>query len=87
LRFAWKQPWLAKIVAKAWLYDWAQILFGKRVTLWVPVPAIATHLDTRALSPNVDWAALMNTIAASIDFEKSVDSNPYDRRVSSTSRA
>ncbi len=87
LRFAWKQPWLAKIVAKAWLYDWAQILFGNRVTLWVPVPAIATHLDTRALSPNVDWAALMNSIAASIDFEKSVDSNPYDRRVGSTSRA
>jgi hypothetical protein len=76
LGFVWTQPWLAKIVAKAWLYGWAEILFGKRIKLWVPVPAIATHLDTRALSPNVDWIALMNAIAASIDFENSADSNP-----------
>jgi hypothetical protein len=69
LRFAWQQPWLAKIVVKAWLYGWAQILFGSRVSLWVPVPAIATHLDTRALSPNVDWAALMHSIAGRIDLE------------------
>jgi hypothetical protein len=48
-----------KILAKAWLYGWRQILFGRRVKLWVPVPGIATHLDAKALSPNVDWIALM----------------------------
>jgi hypothetical protein len=48
-----------KILAKAWLYGWRQILFGRRVKLWVPVPGIATHLDANALSPNVDWIALM----------------------------
>ena len=48
-----------KILAKAWLYGWRQILFGRRVKLWVPVPGIATHLDANALSPNVDWIALV----------------------------
>ena len=48
-----------KILVKAWLHGWRQILFGKKLKLWVPVPGIATHLDTSALSPNVDWAALM----------------------------
>ena len=48
-----------KILVKAWLYGWRQILFGRRVKLWVPVPGIATHLDAKALSPNVDWIALI----------------------------
>jgi hypothetical protein len=46
-----------KILAKAWGYGWKQILFGARARLWVPVPAIATHLDSKALSPNIDWIA------------------------------
>jgi hypothetical protein len=48
-----------KILVKAWVYGWRQILFGKKLRLWVPIPAIATHLDTKALSPSVDWIALM----------------------------
>jgi hypothetical protein len=48
-----------RIVLKSWLYCWRQILFGKRWTLWVPIPGVATHLDCNALSPNVDWCALM----------------------------
>jgi hypothetical protein len=48
-----------KILVKAWWYGWNQILFGKRLTLWVPVPGIATHLDDKALSPNVDWRGRM----------------------------
>jgi hypothetical protein len=48
-----------KIIAKAWLHCWRQILLGKKVRLWVPIPAIATHLDTRSLSPGVDWRGLM----------------------------
>ena len=49
----------SKNILKSWLYCWRQILFGKRWKLWIPIPAIATHLDVRALSPNVDWYALM----------------------------
>jgi hypothetical protein len=42
--------------------------------LWVPVPAIATHLDARALSPNFDWHALMNEEAEHIQLGKPVKS-------------
>ncbi|MGB9473113.1 MAG: hypothetical protein WBQ59_27465, partial [Candidatus Acidiferrum sp.] len=35
----------AKIILKSWLYCWGQILGGRRWKLWVPVPAVATHLD------------------------------------------
>jgi hypothetical protein len=87
LRFAFQRPWLAKIVTKAWLYGWAQILFGKRATLWVPVPAIATHLDIHALSPNVDWTTLMKAQAQCIDLEKSVESSDAAPRVGSATRA
>jgi len=48
-----------KILVKAWLYGWRQIVFGRKLTLWVPVPAIATHLARNALSPTVDWIALL----------------------------
>jgi hypothetical protein len=49
-----------KIIVKAWLHCWRQILFGKRLKLWVPVPGIATHLDVHSLSPGVDWQHLMS---------------------------
>lgn len=55
------------IVLKSWIYCWRQILFGKKYTLWVPIPGIATHLDCNALSPNVNWSALMQeTIEARV---------------------
>lgn len=49
----------SKIILKAWLYCWRQILFGKSLKLWVPIPGIATHLDARSLSPGIDWIRLM----------------------------
>ncbi len=63
-RYAIKNPWLAKIVVKAWLHGWRQILFGERRHLWVPVPGIATHLDVNALSPSVDWRSLIEQQAS-----------------------
>jgi hypothetical protein len=54
-----REPFYCKIVVKSWLYFWRQILFGDKWMLWVPVPAVATHLDSNALSPNVDWRAFM----------------------------
>lgn len=48
-----------KIIAKSWLYCWRQILLGKRLKLWVPIPGIATHLDAHSLSPGIDWQHLM----------------------------
>jgi hypothetical protein len=48
-----------KIIVKAWLFSWNQILFGKRLQLWVPVPGIASHLDAHSLSPGIDWRQLI----------------------------
>jgi hypothetical protein len=60
--FCWcalRQRYFCKIIIKSWLYCWPQILFGKKRNLWIPIPAAATHLDVHSLSPNVDWAAIM----------------------------
>jgi GT2 family glycosyltransferase len=39
----------------SWIFNVRQILFGKRWKLWVPMPTIATHLDSPYLSPTIDW--------------------------------
>lgn len=54
-----REPFFCKIILKSWLYSWQQILFGRKWTLWVPIPGIATHLDSHALSPTIDWITLM----------------------------
>lgn len=66
LRFTYREPLFAKIVAKAWLFGGSQILLGKRMKLWVPIPGIATHLDKQALSPTVDWVTLVKGQAEAI---------------------
>jgi hypothetical protein len=48
-----------KTILKSWVYFWRQILFGKKWMLWVPIPGIATHLNTQAMSPTIDWVKLM----------------------------
>jgi hypothetical protein len=67
LRFASQERHSARIIAKAWLYGWRQILFGRQMKLWAPVPGIATHLDNNALSPGVDWRALMEQDGSEIE--------------------
>jgi hypothetical protein len=39
----------------AWNHCWRQILFGRRYTLWVPRPTLATHMDAKLLATGVDW--------------------------------
>jgi hypothetical protein len=48
-------PYRGASLAFAWLLNWRQILFGRRYTLFVPVPSIATHMDAKLLAPYVDW--------------------------------
>ena len=69
VRFTLGQRHFAKVIAKGWLYGWPQILFGEQMKLWVPMPGIATHLDVNALSPTIDWRALMKQEADAIGFE------------------
>jgi hypothetical protein len=44
-----------KIWAQAWIWGLRQILFGKRYRLWVPLPALATHLESLCMAPLIDW--------------------------------
>lgn len=50
-----------KIYLKAWYYCWRQIIFGKKYTLWSPVPTLATHLEKSCLSPGIDWKYIFTT--------------------------
>lgn len=58
-RQVFRDLFFCKIIVRSWLYFSRQILFGSRWTLWVPIPAIATHLDKHALSPTIDWKTLI----------------------------
>lgn len=65
VRHSFGEPESVKIIVKSWLYFWRQILFGRKWMLWVPVPAIATHLDVRAMAPGIDWLRLIEREAES----------------------
>jgi len=41
--------------AKAWWYGWRQLLCGRRYQLWTPIPSIATHMESTAIAPIIDW--------------------------------
>lgn len=40
---------------RAWKFSLKQHLFGKRYALWCPIPALATHLESKHLSPAIEW--------------------------------
>ena len=42
-------------IIKAWIYWWTQIIFGKKYTLWSPIPSLGTHLDDQGIAPVIDW--------------------------------
>ena len=46
---------------KLWLlamrWGWRQVLFGRRYTLWSPMPTLATHMEGPCVAPLVDWQA------------------------------
>lgn len=48
-------PFRGYSLACAWYYNWRQILFGRRYSLWVPVPSLATHMVAGIEAPNIDW--------------------------------
>jgi hypothetical protein len=48
-------PYRGWSLARAWYFNWRQILFGQRYTLWIPVPSLATHMVAPFLAPYVDW--------------------------------
>jgi hypothetical protein len=48
-------PYRGASLAFAWLLNWRQILFGRRYTLWISIPSLATHMAAPYLAPFVDW--------------------------------
>lgn len=52
--------WAGSVVL-AWYYFWRQILFGRRYKLWVPRPAIATHMIATLESTGIDWQQEIKT--------------------------
>ena len=59
LKYFARREFYRRVLPKAWLFCWRQILFGKAAKLWIPVPGIATHLSAGLMSPGVDWLASM----------------------------
>ncbi len=43
------------MIKNSWIHCWKQNLFGKKWRLWVPVPAVGTHLESGTLSPGIPW--------------------------------
>ena len=46
--------WAASIFL-AWYHCWRQILFGRRYSLWSPIPSLATHMIAGLEAPGIDW--------------------------------
>ena len=56
VKYVFTDKRMAKAFIKGWLHNWKQIIFGKKWMLWVPVPSIATHMDSKHLAPSINWA-------------------------------
>jgi len=50
-----EKPYFMGVFYKSWRYLFIQNLFGKKWTLWTPIPTIATHIEIEDVSPTVDW--------------------------------
>jgi len=49
------EKWIWGMIWRAWVFNWKQILFGKKYSLWISLPSIATHLEKDTLGPLLDW--------------------------------
>lgn len=56
-----------KIYGKAWLFCFGAILFGKKRTLWNPIPAGCTHIESGGLAPTIDWQNEFRKVQDKID--------------------
>jgi hypothetical protein len=61
IRYLIRADFYKKVLPKAWIEGWRQILFGRTAQLWVPIPGIATHLSEGQLSTGIDWIGLMQS--------------------------
>lgn len=43
------------IYLKTYRFGLMRLFFSKSMTLWSPIPSIATHMEDNYLAPNIDW--------------------------------
>jgi hypothetical protein len=76
IRYLVRREFYRKILPKAWVEGWPQILFGKKAKLWVPLPGVATHLHAGLLSPGFDWLSFMRSEASRTEVLQAVGTAP-----------
>jgi len=55
IRFKFQRISAFRYYFRSWRFHWKQILFGKKWNLYCPKPTIATHMESKSLSPNINW--------------------------------
>lgn len=40
---------------RTWIWGFNKVLFGRRYRLWVPLPTLATHMESTGMAPLIDW--------------------------------
>ncbi len=54
-RVHWRDLFRLKTWVKTWRWGYRALVFGRRYQLWIPMPSLATHLESSCLSPLIDW--------------------------------
>lgn len=54
-----EKPYFIAVFFKSWRYSFIQHLFGKKWTLWAPIPTIATHIESEDVSPTINWLKII----------------------------
>ncbi len=58
VRVHWSNLFRLAIWGQTFRWGYRALLFGKRYRLWVPLPTLATHMESPCLSPLLDWETL-----------------------------
>jgi len=60
---------LIDMIGCAWQFCWRQIVFGARWNLWVPIPSIATHMESNYIAPTFWWIKDPSAILSNLQSE------------------
>ena len=74
LRVHWNNLFRMVIWAKTFWWGFRRLFFGRRYRLWVPLPALATHMEAPCVSPLVDWQRLFAEYQSQSDLSLARDS-------------
>jgi hypothetical protein len=59
IRYMMQGSFLWRMLLKCWYYNTWQNLFGRRASLWIPMPSFALHLDRHHVAPGFDLPELL----------------------------